>query len=143
MRSDIGDYLADIGGLDCKFLPAEAREIKQIVDQPLHALAQEHEPIEPPDAFAVELLHIVFKQEARMVVNAAQRLLQIVRSDIGKIVEFLVAALKRLGVADKFLLGFFAPGDVANDARITGAVFQGEGADRKLDRQCRSILAAR
>ena len=41
---------------------------------------------------------VIFDEEGGVVVNAAQRLLQIVRSDVGERVEFLIAA-NQVGVS--------------------------------------------
>ncbi len=52
--------------------------------------------LSPPSL--VELVLVVLEQEGSVVVDAAQRLLQVVGGDVGELVQFLVAA-QQLGVA--------------------------------------------
>ncbi len=96
---DIMDDGIHVGGLDGQLLAADARKIQQVVDQPLHALAEIDEAVQFRHALGIQLAFVIFEQEAGMVVDAAQWLFEIVRGDIGEIVEFLVAVFQGLGIS--------------------------------------------
>ena len=67
-----------------------------------------------------------------MVADRAQRLLQVVRGDIGEILQVLVALAQALGLLFQPPLHLLALGDVAQDAAVKPAVAEADFADRQL-----------
>ena len=112
---DFRHELVEVGLPNCEVLPADARELQQRIEEHVHPLRQPLERLQLRGAVFVELVLVVFQQERRVVVNAAQRLLQVVRGDVGELVQLLVAAeqlliapLNFVGVEQQLLLGLLA-----------------------------------
>ncbi len=80
--------------------PADAGEGQQVVDQPLHPLGAVHGEVDVLPAAVVELVGVALLQELAERRDLAQRLLQVVRGDVGELLELGVGAqqLRRLGV---------------------------------------------
>src|SRR5712691_10503029 len=93
-QADFVDDGVEIGFLYGELGAPEPREIEEIVDQPLHALAEMRKALETAHAVFVQLVLVILEQEGGVIEQAAQRLLQVMRCDIGEIVELLVAALE-------------------------------------------------
>ena len=93
---DLGDDLVEVHPVDGEVDAAEARELEERVDQRLHAAGQPHQRLELGAPLVVELVGVVLDQEAREVVDAAQRLLEVVRGDVGEVVQLLVALVQLL-----------------------------------------------
>ena len=71
---------------------ARRARVEQRVDQRLHAPGQAPERLELRPAVLVEPSGVVLDEESCVVVDAAQRLLQVVRGDVGEVVELPVAS---------------------------------------------------
>ena len=70
----------------------------------------------------------------------SQRLLQIVRGDVGKLPQFLVRAVQFLDLMQQILFRLFAQGDVADRRRHQDAFRAFERAQHDLDRELAAIL---
>ena len=77
--------------------PTREKSSKRI-EEHVHPLRQSLQRLQLLDALGIELVLVVFEQESRVIVNAPQRLFQIVRGDIRELVQFLVAA-QQFGIA--------------------------------------------
>jgi hypothetical protein len=80
-------------------------------------------------------------QELRVVVDAAQRFLQVVRRDVGEVVELTVGSREFLGAVRQFGLGALAARDVAHDTE-ENLVFAAAGdAHGHFEEERRAVLA--
>ncbi len=151
MSQGIEDFVhnvVEVGLLDGKVEPADPGEFQQGVQQRVHALGEALEGFELGDALFVQFGMVVLQQEGRVVVDAAQRLFQIVRGDVRELVQFLVAA-EQLGVAvlefpgieAELLLGLFAIGDVADDPREQPSKAELHFADGQVHGERAAVLA--
>ena len=86
-------------------LRAHAREIEQVADQTLHALGAIDRVVDVLVGFCVELALVALLEQPGVAGHHAQRFLQIVRGDVGKLLELGVAAAQ-------IVLGALVLGDV-------------------------------
>ena len=90
----LGQYLVQVHVGHHQVGAAHARELQQRLNQAFHALAQAHQRFELVHALGVEAVGVVFQQKQRVVVDAAQGLLQVVRGHVSERVQLVVAALQ-------------------------------------------------
>ena len=124
LHLQIGDDLAgDLGQIDGhEALPlrGDAREREQPVDQRLHPLGGALHPLEAVAAGVVELVAALHLQAIAEGANLPQRLLEIVRGDVGELLQLAVRPLQLGRVARLLLLGLLAAADVADEERQHG-----------------------
>src|SRR5262245_22149309 len=73
-QADFVDHTIEICLLYGELGAANPREIEQIVDQPLHALAEMRKALETAHAVFVQLVLVVLEQEGGVIEQATQRL---------------------------------------------------------------------
>ena len=83
----------------------DARIGQQILDQPLHAVGAVHGERNELVGIGVQLALVAPGQKLRVAGHHAQRLLQIVRGDVGKLPQFLVRAVQLLHLLQKMRFG--------------------------------------
>src|SRR5262245_35976582 len=93
-QADFIDHAIEVSFLYGEIGTADPREVEQIIDQPLHALAEMRKALEAAHTVFVQFVLVILEQEGGVIEQAAQRLLQVMRRDIGKVIELLVAALE-------------------------------------------------
>ena len=114
VRQDVGHDGVEIDPAERADLGRHARIGQQVGDEPRHAGRRILHPIQVIVPGLVYLVVIIFLHQVGEGADLTQGLLQVVRGDVGKVLQFAVA-LFELGVdAGEFLLGLFALGDVAH-----------------------------
>ena len=115
----------------------DARIGQQILDQPLHAAGPVHREGDELVGIGVQLALVAPGQQLRVAGHHAQRLLQIVRGDVGKLPQFLVRAVQLLHLLQKMRFGLLAHADVADRRRHQDALGAFQRAQHDLDRETR------
>ncbi len=132
LHFQVGEDLAgDLGQIDRdEIVPLGGHpgERQQPVDQPLHPGSGAVEAFEALVAGGVELPGAVGLQAAAERPNLPQRLLEVVRRDVGEHLQLAVRALQLGGVAGLLLFGLLPPADVADEERQhRGALLVAQG----------------
>src|SRR3954447_1194958 len=128
-RAQIGDGALERRleghGLELLALGADPRVGEQVLDQLLHARRAVDHVVHEFAPVAVELVAVAPREQLRVRGHHAQRLLQVVRGDVCKLLELGVGALQLLGLlrelvvrAAQLRLGALAGGDVGADAAV-------------------------
>ena len=85
---------------------SHARIGQQILDQPLHAAGAVHCESDEFIGIGVQLSLVSSGKKLRVAGHHAQRLLQIVRGNVGKLPQFLIRAVQLLHLLQKMRFGF-------------------------------------
>ena len=109
--------LADVDELALALDAADPREGEQVVDQRLHALGAVDGEVDVLLAALVELPRVAALEHLAEARHLAQRLLEVVRGDVGELLELGVGALERRGLLLDLRLGRADGLEVAHDAR--------------------------
>ena len=88
-------------------LGPDARIGQQILDQALHAAGPVHREGDKLIGVGVQLSFVAPGKQLRVAGHHAQRLLQIVRGDVGKLSQFLVRAVQFFHLLQKMQLRLF------------------------------------
>ena len=132
----------EVSSSSLPFVPT--REIgQQVLDQPLHAAGAVHREGDELVGIGVELALVAPGQQLRVAGHHAQRLLQVVRGDVGELPQLLVRAVQLLHLLQKMRLGRLARADVADRRRHQDALGAFERAQHDLDRELAAVLAPR
>ena len=115
----------------------DARIGQQVLDQPLHAVGPVHGEGDELVGVGVQLSLVAPGEQLRVAGHHPQRLLQIVRGDVGELPQLLVGAVQLLHLLQKMRFGLFAHGDVADRRRHQDALGAFERAQHDLDRETR------
>jgi hypothetical protein len=92
----VGQRRVRVHGRQLQVEAADARVFEQRVDQPAEPRGQAADGVQPRQPVGVQrLAGVVLGHHRRVVVDPAQRLLEVVRGDVGEVVEFAVAPLER------------------------------------------------
>ena len=86
----------------------DARIGQQVLDQPLHAGGAVHREGDELVGVGVQLALVAPGQKLRVAGHHPQRLLQIVRGNVGKLPQFLVRAVQLLHLLQKMRFGLLA-----------------------------------
>lgn len=122
---------------------ADARVLQDAVDEAVHAPRPLTQQTQVLFAFGVELFRLVGADPVGERADRAQRCLQIMGDDVGKILQLLVCALQ---FANQERLAFFrllAEADVVHQAGEHAAAVHLHFAHRQLDREGGAVLALR
>ncbi len=114
-RFDITDCRIEVGGPNRQFLAAKTREVQKVIDELFHALTEIAQAMQTFNALCIQLVLVILVQKSGIVEQAAQRFLQVMRGDIGEIVELLIAAFQLPRVVQQVCFGLFLHADVAHD----------------------------
>ena len=98
-----------------RVMPADARELEQVVDQLLHPLGAVDRELDVAVGALVELARVAALEHLREARDLAQRLLQVVRGDVGELLELLVGALQLARLLDQRPLGVAQGADLGDD----------------------------
>ncbi len=103
--------------------PLHPRVGQQVVDQDTHALRTPADILNKQAPLVVEMLDIIFQQQAAVAIDTTQRRFQVVRDGIGKGVQFLISHLQLRGTFTNpcFQFGVQAP-DLVLGALAFGSV---------------------
>ena len=96
-------------------LATHAREGEQVVDQHLHPLGAVAGELDVLVGALVELAGVAALQQLAEARHLAQRLLQVVRGDVGELLEVGVRARELAAAAVELLAGPFGVGQLADD----------------------------
>ena len=99
-------------GAERRAAGADARIVQQVGDQLLHPRHAVHDVEEELVGVGVELVLVLALDQLHVAGDHPQRLLEIVRGDVGELLEFLVGARQLLGRVFQSVLGLLAVGDV-------------------------------
>ena len=86
----------------------DARIGQQILDQPLHAAGPVHRERNKLIGIGVQFALVAPGKQLRVAGHHAQRLLQIVRGNVGKLPQFLVGAVQFFHLLQQMRFGLFA-----------------------------------
>ena len=115
-RLGLGEHGVEVHELELVAAAPDAREGEQVVDQGLHPFGAVHGELDVLVGALVELAAVAALQCLAEACDLAQRLLQVVRGDIGELLELGVGALQveRLGL--QLLADAFHDRELAHDA---------------------------
>ena len=100
----------------CGPVPRPTREnVEQVVDQLLHPLGAVDGELDVAIGPLVELAAVAALEHLREARDLAQRLLQVVRRDVGELLELLVGALELARLLDQRALGVAQRRDLCDD----------------------------
>src|SRR5581483_9293084 len=140
IRQRLLQRLAEIAGLERTRARAHPRVAQKVVDERLHAQRPAHGVLDQLIGSAVQHVAVTLLQQLHAARDGAQRLLQIVRCDVGELSELAVAALQLIGIAAQLRLGALALGDVNNGSQAERALFGPERAETDFHRHLASVL---
>ena len=100
--------------------PADAGELEQVVDQVLHPAGAVDGELDVAVGALVELARVAPLEHLGEARDLAQRLLQVVRGDVGELLELLVGALELARLVDQRALGIAQRADLGDDPRPHG-----------------------
>ncbi len=95
--------------------PPDAREVEQVVDQLLHPLGAVDRERDVAVGALVELALVAALEHLGEARDLAQRLLQVVRGDVGELLELLVGALQLARLLDQRPLRVAQRGELGDD----------------------------
>ena len=95
--------------------PPHAREVEQVVDQLLHPLGAVDREGDVLVGALVELPLVAALEHLGEARDLAQRLLEVVRGDVGELLELLVGALELAGLLDQRPLRVAQRGELGDD----------------------------
>ena len=129
------------GGIEqlLSFCP-DARIGQQILDQPLHAAGAVDGEGDEFVGIGVQLALVAPGQQLRVTGHHAQRLLQVVRGDVGKLPQFLIRTIQLLHLLQQVRFGLLAGGDVADGRGHQNSLGAFQRAQHDLDRKLAAIL---
>ena len=122
-------------------LRPDARIGQQVLDQALHAAGAVDGEGDELVGVGVQPSLVASRQQLRVARHHAQRLLQIVRGDVGELAQFLVRAVQLLHLLQEMRFGLLAHADVADRRRHQDAVGALQRAQHDLDRKLAAVLA--
>ena len=114
-RLRLVDQLRRLDALVRRGVPADAGELEQVVDQLLHPLGAVDRERDVAVGALVELPLVAALEHLREAGDLAQRLLQVVRRDVGELLELLVGALELARLREQRRLGVAQRGDLGDD----------------------------
>ena len=106
--------------------PAHPAVLEQVVDQRLHPLGAVHGELDVLVGPGVQLARVAALQQLGEARHLAQRLLQVVRGDVGELLELGVRALQLLGVLLQDGVGLPRRGQLVQDALAHGVHVRGQ-----------------
>ena len=121
-------------------LCSDARVGQQVLDQTLHAAGAVDGEGDELVGVRVQLALVAPGQQLGIAGHHAQRLLQVVGGDVGKLSQFLIRAIQLCHLLQQAGFGLFAGGDVADGGGHQHALGAGERTEHDFDGELAAIL---